>query len=322
VAVGSGVPIAVLVVTALGEACESTAVNPSLPQTSEASRAADPFVRSLGGTDRPERSVEVPSPTCGLEGRIVLEVRGEERAVRISDRATGNDAADERPAGEHGPGRSGPSEVRTTRPGGTEARNLAKRIALRAARPQWERTHGRPIAEEPAYRGREFTSSGRLLGHPIDAELGFELRVLPPEPVEGVRVRVEVAELTVTAHRYRTSWGKVKTIEGQPVEVGYFPPQTLVESSGSTAGPCVFRSAHEMQGRIRPGRKDVVRLAGFAFGMACRYRIVVEGFGKGPETPVQLASRLPRSAPLPAEGGSSRPAKTALLTSAPSLVPR
>ncbi len=319
---GSGVLMAVLAIPTFGGACESRPVNPSLPQASETGRATDPFVRTLGGTDRPARSVEMPSPTCGLEGRIVLKVRGEEKSVYISNRAPGNAPADPKAADERGPVRSGlrhagrragapspragvasatlagPSEVRTTRPGGTASRNLAKRIVLRGARPQWERTDGRPISEEPAYRGREFTPSGRLLGDPIDAELGFELRVLSPQPVVGIRVRVEIEELTVTAHRYNTSWGKVKTIEKQPVEIGYLPTRTIVESSGSIAGPCVFRTAHEMQRRIHPGRKDVVRMAGFAFGLACRYRIVVEGFGRSPESPIQYVADLQGLAPL------------------------
>ena len=133
---------------------------------------------------------------------------------------------------------------------------------------------------------------------------------------------MEIEELTVTAHRYHTSWGKVKTVEEQPVEIGYLPPQTLVESDGSTAGPRVFRSVHKMEGRIRPGRKDVVRLAGFAFGLDCRCRIVVEGFGKGPGTRVQLAADVRGSSPLPADGGSHRPAEVAMLTPALSVVPR
>lgn len=257
----------------------------SAPQTPEAARAA-------------KQVVEVASPACGLKGRIVLETRGKQKVVQVSGAASNNAQAPE----EHAPRN-------------TVARYVESQVALRSVRPEWQRTDDRPISEDPSYRGREFTSSGRLLGRPIHAKLGVELRVRLPEAVEGVRVRVEVKELVVTAHRYRTSWGRVRAIDEKPVEVGHLPAQTLAASSGKTTGRRVFRSVREMHSRVQPGRKDVVRMAGYAFGLTCRYRIVVEGFGKGSQNPLPEATCLLQRhgtsttiTPLQGRAGSPAPA--------------
>lgn len=60
---------------------------------------------------------------------------------------------------------------------------------------------------------------------------------------------------------------------------------------------------------------DVVRLAGYAFGLTCRYRIVVEGFGKGSQDPLPEATCLLQRhgtsttiTPLQGRAGSPAPA--------------
>jgi hypothetical protein len=209
-----------------------------------------------------------------LGGRIVLATRGRERVIPVGDESR----------------RAGPGQWR-----------LEHRVVLRAVRPLWTRTDGQPMAEDRAYRRREFTGSGELVGRPVDMVVSIELWADLPARVDGVRASVELDDLTVTAHGYTTRWGSVKSVDKDPSELGRLPEQSIVLSAGSVSGVPVLEARRQAERRLSPGLGDVVRVAGHAYGVRCRYRIVLEGFG---------ANTRPESGPeakAAASEGGARP---------------
>jgi hypothetical protein len=158
---------------------------------------------------------------------------------------------------------------------------LTNRAVSRGVKPLWERADGLPISEDPAYRGREFTEDGRLVGKAVDVIYAADLHVDAPSDVTGLRVRLELADLAATAHEYTTSWGWVKVVDAEPVEIGRLPDQEIAVRAGRTRGPARARKAHERSWAVKPDRSDVVRVAGYGFGLRCGLRIEIEGFGDG-----------------------------------------
>jgi len=167
-----------------------------------------------------------------------------------------------------------------------------------AVRPLWERADGRTLADDPQYHGRDFTSDGKLIGRGGDIVLDAKLTVELPEAIHGILVHVELADVIVAAHRYRTRWGMVKSVEDRASEIGRVPILRLVLRAGSPGGQLVLESVHEAAWHARPKRADVVRTTGFAFGLGCRYRIVVEGFGAGKASVRAFAAPTPAPDPV------------------------
>ena len=109
---------------------------------------------------------------------------------------------------------------------------------------------------------------------------------------------MEIGELSVAAHRYRTRWGVIRSVEDRATEIGRIPRQRLILRAGTPRGHLTLESVHEAAWRASPGREDVVRTAGFAFGLGCHYRIVVRGFGAGGANVRAFVGPLPASDPI------------------------
>jgi len=161
---------------------------------------------------------------------------------------------------------------------GSKVWRLTRRIKVRGVRPLWERADGRPIAEDRAYRKRRFTEDGELIGRAADITLQAELLVAAPGWIRGVRVRIELDDFAVSAHRYQTRWGRVKSVDRNASEIGHLPAQSITIRTGQASGTRAVRYVKEAKWRTEPGRADVVRMAGYAFGLGCCYPIIMEGF--------------------------------------------
>jgi len=216
------------------------------------------------------------APAIAISGIITLETGGKKQTIRIV------------------------REGRTLN--GLRAWRVTRRTRARAVRPLWERADGSTLASDPQYRGRDFTPDGKLIGRAGNIVLEAKLTVGLPEDVHGVRIHVRLEDVFVAAHRYTTRWGMVKSVKDRASEIGRIPPLQLVVRAGKQKGRLVLEDVEEATWNARPKRKDVVRTAGFAFGMGCRYRIAVGGFGAG-QAGIMASTALspapdPASAPL------------------------
>ncbi len=186
-------------------------------------------------------------------GRIVVVAGKKERVISLDE-----------PAGEK------PSKVRWT---------LERRISLRGVSPLWKRVDGSSISEDPAFRGREFTKSGELVGRPVDVTVRFELWIEAPRSVDGVKATVELDELFVAAHRYKSFLGYVRTVDTNPLDLGRLPAQAVDLRAGTNPRPAVSELSRGIDWRVAPGRKDVVRLAGRAYGLRGHCKVSLTSYG-------------------------------------------
>ena len=127
----------------LGRACVVSLATIVLAWAAPTSRtewgfpAADASGRAPSGqTGRHERSDAVPS--ANASGSITIEAAGRKRTINVP--------------------RAG---ITTT---GSRDWQVSRRISFRAVRPLWERADGTTLADNPQYRGRDFTPDGKLIG--------------------------------------------------------------------------------------------------------------------------------------------------------------
>jgi len=217
-------------------------------------------------------------PTIAISGIITLETGGRKQTIRIV------------------------REGRTMN--GLRAWRVSRRTKVRAIRPLWERADGTTLASGRQYRGRDFTSDGKLIGRAGNIVLEAKLTVALPKEIQGLRIHVRLENVFVAAHRYRTKWGMVKSVEERASEIGRIPPLQLVLHAGRQNGRLVLEGVEQAAWNAPPTRADVVRTAGFAFGMGCRYRIAVGAFGEGRDS-IRASTAL-SPAPDPASAPPTR----------------
>lgn len=207
-----------------------------------------------------------PLPSGSVAGSIVIQAGGQENVIRIGE-----------------PTQSFRARARW---------HLTRRIVVRKARPLWSRTDGRPMREIRAYRRRQFTGSGELVGRPVDIAVRVELWVDLPRTVRGVRASVSIQDCEVTAHEYTSSWGRIRSIDEEPTEVGRLLLSVMQLRAGSSRGSVLATVSRGGEWSVRALR--VVRLAGRAYGLSCRYRVALEGYGRIGAGPMVLcAAELP-----------------------------
>lgn len=152
--------------------------------------------------------------------------------------------------------------------------HLRRRISQDCS-PLWRGATGESLAREPSYRGRRFTQKGELIGREIVIVTEADLRLRRPAWATGVQVRISMENLEVTAHRYSTSWGRISGVTPAPHERGRLPDRRMVLAAGSRRGPVAMVRSGEHRFVKVPGRADVVRLAGCAFGLGLGFVIEV-----------------------------------------------
>jgi hypothetical protein len=139
--------------------------------------------------------------------------------------------------------------------------------------PLWRGAAGESLARKPSYRGRRFTPEGELIGREIEIVAEADLRLCRPAWATGVEVRISMENLEVTAHRYTTSWGKISGVTRAPYERGRLPDRKMLLAGGSRQGPVAVVDSGKHRFVRAPGREDVVRLAGCAFGLGLGFVI-------------------------------------------------
>jgi hypothetical protein len=175
--------------------------------------------------------------------------------------------------------------------------HVTKRIVLQDVRPLWRKADGSSLKSVPAYRRRQFTAQGDLVGRAVDIVVKAELWASTPRTTNGIVARISLDDFLVSSHKYESSWGRISSIEADPNEIGRLPAKTIVLRAGRS-GVTVSSARNAGTWRARAGKRDVVRLAGCAFGMSCSYDVSLTCFApKPPRGGVVLSAALAPSTP-------------------------